>query len=256
MWMAGDFGRVAQYGARAAEELVATLPIPPAARVLDIACGTGNLSIPAARRGAVVTGIDIAPNLLEQARNRARIEGLDISFEESNAEALPYADGKFDVIMGLFGAMFAPNAERVAAEMTRVCRPGGTVLMANWTSRGFFGRVFDLGGRYMPSKAGAVSPVLWGEEDTVRQRLGNRTTSLRMQLRNFPLEFPFGPVQVVDLFRRYFGPTIAIFSRLDANSQDAYRRGLEALWESHNEAGNDRTLVQAEYLEVVAIRGN
>src|SRR5690349_14232942 len=121
-WMAGDFGRIAQFSARAAAEFVERLKIRPGMQVLDVACGTGNLAIPAARTGAAVTGIDIAPNLLEQARQRAAAEGLEAKFEEGDAEQLPYPDGQFDVVMSMFGAMFAPRPERVAAELARVCR--------------------------------------------------------------------------------------------------------------------------------------
>jgi ubiquinone/menaquinone biosynthesis C-methylase UbiE len=253
MWMAGDFGEIARYGAAAAETLVAALPIPRGARVLDIACGTGNLAIPAARRGAVVTGVDIAANLVEQARARAAAEHLDATFDEGNAEALPYPDGRFDVVMALFGAMFASHAEQVAAEIARVCRPGGTMLMGNWTPDGFIGRMFALNATYLPRRHLAPA-VRWGQEDVVRQRLGGAARSIEMARRTFPFAFPFGPDDVAELFARCFGPTIAILKRLDADRQDVYRRAFAALWREHNQAGDRATLVEAEYLEVVATR--
>src|SRR5690349_17875140 len=171
-WMAGDFGQIARYSAQGAEEFVSRLPISPKMRVLDVACGTGNLAIPAARKGADVTGIDIAPNLLEQARARAAEEGLKATFEEGDAERLPYPDAHFDVVMSMFGAMFAPRPEQAASELARVCRPGGIIAMANWTPEGFVGQMFALSARYVPPPQGIPAPVLWGKENTVRERLG------------------------------------------------------------------------------------
>lgn len=131
--------------------------------MLDVACGTGNLAIPAARRGAQVTGVDIAPNLVEQARQRATGEGLQVTFEEGDAEQLPYPDAQFDLVMSMFGAMFAPRPERVASELARVCRQGGTIAMANWTPEGFVGKTFNLTSRYVPPPDGVPAPVLWGQ---------------------------------------------------------------------------------------------
>ena len=144
MWMAGDFGQIAQYSRKAADDFIPRVAIKAGDRVLDIACGTGNLAIPAARLGAEVTGVDIASNLLEQARKRAASEGVKVRFDEGDAEQLSYADGQFDIVMSMFGAMFAPRPERVAAEMVRVCRPGGRIAMANWTTQGFTGKTFSL----------------------------------------------------------------------------------------------------------------
>jgi ubiquinone/menaquinone biosynthesis C-methylase UbiE len=178
-WMAGDFGQIARYSAKSAEEFVDLLPIQPGARVVDVACGTGNLAIPAARKGAEVWGLDIAPNLLEQARQRAATEGLQATFEEGDAEQLPYPDARFDVVMSMFGAMFAPRPELVATELCRVCRPGGAIAMANWTPESFVARQFAVGNRYIPPPEGIPAPVLWGDEQVVRQRLGGCTTAIR-----------------------------------------------------------------------------
>ena len=178
-WMAGDFGQIARYSAKFAEEFVDRLQIQPGTRVLDVACGTGNLAIPAARKGAQVWGVDIAPNLLEQARQRASAEGLQAVFEEGDAERLPYPDAHFDLVMSMFGAMFAPRPEIVAAELARVCRPGGTIAMANWTPEGFVATQFAIGNRFVPPPAGIPAPVLWGEEQMVKQRLGLYTSAIR-----------------------------------------------------------------------------
>jgi ubiquinone/menaquinone biosynthesis C-methylase UbiE len=149
-WMAGDFGRIAAYSAKAAEEFVGRTAIARGARVLDVACGTGNTAIPAARAGGMVTGVDIAPNLLEQARQRASTEQLKIEFQEGDAELLPYPDGVFDVVLTMFGAMFAPRPEEVAAELLRVCRAGGLIAMANWAPQGFVGKTFQVTAKMVP----------------------------------------------------------------------------------------------------------
>jgi ubiquinone/menaquinone biosynthesis C-methylase UbiE len=254
MWMAGDFGQIARYTAKAAEEFVERLTIQPAMRVLDVACGTGNLAIPAARRGANTTGVDIAANLIEQARQRAATEGLAATFEEGDAEQLKYPDGQFDLVMTMFGAMFAPRPERVAAELTRVCRRGGTVAMANWTPGGFVGKTFTLASRYAPPPEGIPAPVLWGQEEVVRQRLGQYASEIRTARRLVRFDYPFPPSQVVQFFREYFGPTQMTFSRLDAQGQRAFAAETEKLWIEHNEGGEGKTVVGAEYLEVIATR--
>lgn len=138
-WMAGDFGQIAKYSEPFAEQFITRRAIQPGMQVLDVVCGTGNLAIPAARAGAIVTGVDIATNLLEQARSRAKAEGLNIQFDQGDAEQLPYPDASFDFVVSMFGAMFAPRPEMVAAELVRVCRSGGRIAMANWTSDGFIG---------------------------------------------------------------------------------------------------------------------
>jgi ubiquinone/menaquinone biosynthesis C-methylase UbiE len=253
-WMAGDFGQVAQYSAKGAEEFVNRLAISPGMRVLDVACGTGNLSIPAARRGARVTGVDIAPNLLEQARRRAAGEGLQATFDEGDAEQLLYADAQFDLVMSMFGAMFAPRPERVSSELARVCRPGGTIAMANWPPDGFVGKLFSLTGRYVPPPAGIAAPVLWGVEKVVKERLGRYASQTETVRRTLTFDYPNPPRQVVQFFRDYFGPTQMAFSRLDAAGQAALAADLEKLWSEHNKGENGRTLVSFEYLEVTATR--
>jgi ubiquinone/menaquinone biosynthesis C-methylase UbiE len=171
MWMTGDFGQVAKHIETGAEEFIARLALKPGERVLDVACGSGNLALPAARLGARVTGVDIATNLLEQARARAASEGLTIQFDEGDAEKLPYADEDFATVVSMYGAMFAPRPELVAAELVRVCRPGGRIAMANWTPDGFIGQMFKITGKHVPPPPNMPSPVKWGDEETVRERL-------------------------------------------------------------------------------------
>jgi SAM-dependent methyltransferase len=253
-WMAGDFGQIAKYSEKGAEEFVERLNIQPGSKVLDVACGTGNLAIPAARRGAKVTGVDIAPNLLEQARHRAASEGLDAAFEQGDAERLAAKTGEFDVVMTMFGAMFAPQPERVAAELIRVCRPGGTIAMANWTREGFVGKTFSLGARFVPPPEGIPSPLLWGDEAVVQQRLGDGTSQVRTTRRELFLDYPFSSQEMVQFFRDYFGPTQMTFARLDAQGQQEYAAAGAKLWDEHNESAGEGTRVRAEYLEVVATR--
>jgi SAM-dependent methyltransferase len=253
-WMAGDFGQIARYSARCAEEFVDRLQLQPGTRVLDAACGTGNLAIPAARKGAQVTGADIAPNLLDQARGRAAAESLHAVFEEADVESLPYPDAAFDVVMTMFGAMFAPRPELAASELARVCRPGGRLAMANWTPDGFVAKQFALGNRYVPPPPGIPPPVLWGDERVVRERLGSYASAIQTARQALVFEYPHPPSEMVQFFRSYFGPTQAAFARLDPEAQAAYAADLEQLWTEYNEASGDRTVVRAEYLEVIATR--
>jgi SAM-dependent methyltransferase len=253
-WKAGDFGQIARYSEKHGEDFVARLGIKPGDKVLDIACGTGNLAIPAARLGARATGVDIAPNLLAQARQRAAAEKLDATFDEGDAEQLPYEDAQFDVVMTMFGAMFAPRPERTAAEMLRVCRTGGTIAMGNWTPAGFTAKLFASGARFAPPPEGIPSPLLWGDEATVRQRLGSGCSEIRTTERTIDLDFPFGPKDVTQFFRNYFGPVHMTFARLEPQQQAEYAAVLERLWTDHNEASGDRTLVRGQYLEVIATR--
>ncbi|MGB6943812.1 MAG: class I SAM-dependent methyltransferase [Bryobacteraceae bacterium] len=253
-WMAGDFGQIARYSAKSAEEFVDRVPMEPGARVLDVACGTGNLAIPAARKGAQVWGLDIAPNLLEQARERAAAENLQATFEEGDAEQLPYPDSHFDVVMSMFGAMFAPRPELVASELSRVCRPGGTIAMANWNPESFVAKQFAAGNRYLPPPEGIPGPILWGDEQVARQRLRPYASEIRTERRMVEFDYPFGPREVVQFFSRYFGPTQVAFSRLPADAQAAYAADLESLWREFNEGTEGRTAVRAEYLAVIATR--
>ena len=254
MWMAGDFGQVARIIEAAAEEFIDRLALKPGTRVLDVACGSGNLAIPAARAGAIVTGVDIAPNLLEQARARAAAEGLTIQFDEGDAESLPYPDGAFDVVITMFGAMFAPRPDLVSSELVRVTAPGGTIAMANWTPAGFIGQMFKTTGKHVPPPPSMPSPIKWGDEETVRERLRAGIADLKLTSRMCSFKYPFAPAEVVEFFRLYYGPTQRAFDSLDADKQVVLRSDLENLWAENNRAADGSTDVDGEYLEVVAIR--
>ena len=255
-WMAGDFGVVAKTITAAAEAFVGRLPIEPGTRVLDIACGTGNTALPEARRGAIVTGVDIAANLLVQARERAAAEGLSVAFDEGDAEQLPYADGSFDAIVTMFGAMFAPRPELVASECARVLRPGGLLAMANWNPASFTGAMFRVTSGHVSPPPGLAAPVLWGDDVTVRKRLALHFTNVQTELIPVDFDMPTSPAGAVGFFRKYFGPTQVAFSRLDEAGQAALAADLKALWSSANVAPDpeNRTLIRNEYLQITATR--
>lgn len=253
-WMAGDYGHFARYLEPGALEFLRRLQLQPGTRLLDVACGAGQIAIPAARAGAQVTGVDIATNLIEQARARAAREGVQVRFEEGDAEALPYADASFDVVVSLIGAMFAPRPQRVAAELLRVCRPGGRIAMANWTPQGFVGQMFKTVADHVPPPPLMVPPVQWGDETKVRERLGDGVSRLDLNRRVYELRYPFGPEQVVDFFFEYYGPTNRAYAALAADGQSALRQDLVALWSQANQARDGGTQVAAEYLEIQAQR--
>jgi SAM-dependent methyltransferase len=252
-WMTGDYNLFSRYMEKDAERFFWRLGVMPGTRLLDVGCGAGQLALIAARAGAKVTGCDIATNWLEDARERAAAEGLSVDFEEGDAESLPFADGQFDVVVSLVGAMFAPRPELVAAELTRVCRPGGMIAMANWTPGGFIGQMFKIIARHI-APSGMPSPVLWGDEITVRNRFNQGISGLRCSLHMYHFDYPFSPDAVLEFFRDNYGPMTRAFAALDAQGQEQLRNELVSLWSAHNQAVDNSTKVEAEYLEVIAIR--
>ena len=253
-WMDGNYDAFSRFMESSAVQFLDRLDIRAGTSLLDVACGSGQLALIAARRGANVTGVDIATNSIEAARGRAAAEGLDARFDEGDAEALPYTEGRFDVVATIFGAMFAPRPELVAAELVRVCRPGGTIAMANWTKEGFIGQMFKTIARFI-APPGMPSPVLWGDDTVVRERFGASVSDLRLKRVIYRFDYPFSPADVVEFFRRNYGPTTRAFASLGEAEREALRSDLVALWTSHNTAGSpSRTTVDAEYLEVVGVR--
>ncbi|HSB11230.1 MAG TPA: class I SAM-dependent methyltransferase [Blastocatellia bacterium] len=253
-WMTGDYDLFSRYMEKGAEQFFRRLGVTPGTRLLDVGCGAGQLALIAAKAGARVVGCDIATNSLEKARTRAAAEGLEIIFEEADAESLPYADAQFDAVISLIGAMFAPRPDLVAAELARVCRPGGMIAMANWTPGGFVGQMFKTIARHI-APSGMPSPVLWGDEATVRDRFRDRIADLKFALRVYHFDYPFPPDAVVEFFRSHYGPMSRAFASLDANEQEKLRSELVSLWSAHNKAVGESTKVDAEYLEIIAIRG-
>ncbi|HEX8185591.1 MAG TPA: methyltransferase domain-containing protein [Blastocatellia bacterium] len=253
-WMTGDYDLFSRFMEKDAEQFFRRLSLSPGTRLLDVGCGAGQLALIAARAGARVVGCDIASNWIEKARARASAEGLEITFEEGDAESLPYEDAQFDAVVSLIGAMFAPRPDLVAAELTRVCRPGGMIAMANWTPGGFIGQLFKAISRHI-APSGMPSPLLWGDEATVRERFREGIADLKFALRAYHFDYPFPPDAVVEFYRTNYGPVSRAFASLDPEGQEKLRGDLVRLWSEHNYSDGNTTRVDAEYLEVIATRG-
>ena len=253
IWTAGDYDRFSRFMEGSACKFYERLSIAPGCTLLDVACGSGQLALMAARDGIEVTGVDIAGNLVERARARAQAERLHARFEEADAEALPFEDASFDVVTSLIGAMFARRPQLVAQELLRVCVPGGTIAMANWTPQGFIGQMFKTVSKFI-APSGMPSPLLWGDEPTVRERLLHGLSELSLTKRQYLFSYPFPPSEVVEFFRLYYGPTNRAFASLNDEGQVQLRQELDTLWAEHNRSGPDSTTVFAEYLEAIGIR--
>jgi len=252
-WASGDYHVIASIIVPVAERLADTLELLAAERVLDVATGSGNAAIAAARRMCDVTGVDYVPALLDRGRLRAAAEGLPITFEEGDAEALPAADASFDVVLSTFGVMFAPDQEQAARELLRVCRPGGRIGLANWTPEGWIGDMLRVVGRHVPPPAGLRPTTRWGTEDGVRELLGDGVASLRMNRQSFAWRFASAD-QYLSLFRKFYGPTVKAFEALDDDGQQALARDLIDCLDRYANVVDGTLLVPAEYLEVVAER--
>ena len=253
-WESGDYGHFATYLLPGALQFLDRLALWPGIRMLDVACGAGQIALPAARAGAHVTGIDLAANLVKQARARAQAEKLAIQFEQGDAEYLPYEDGSFDIVVSLIGAMFAPQPERVAAELVRVCKPGGRIVMANWTPEGFVGQLFKTIGKHVPPPPIMPSPPKWGDEATVRERLRDGVAKLSVTRCMYPFSYPFPPRKVAEFYCEYYGPTNRAYAALEGPRRAVLLADLEALWTAHNTAVDGGTRYEGEYLEVVVVR--
>ena len=252
-WASGDFAVVGVTLQIVGELLAEAADVRAGERVLDVAAGNGNATLAAARRFARVTSTDYVPALLEKGRARAAAEGLAIDFREADAEALPFPDASFDIALSTFGVMFAPDQARAAAEMRRVVRPGGRIAMANWTPEGFIGQLFKAVGKHIPPPAGLASPLLWGNEDHVRQLFGADALQARITRRMFNFRYA-SPTHWVHVFRDYYGPLNRAFAALAPNAADALEQDLLALIDRFNTAGPDSMVAPAEYLEIVLTR--
>jgi SAM-dependent methyltransferase len=221
--------------------------------VLDVACGTGNVALSAARRFCDAVGVDFVPALIERARERAAAERLPATFEVGDAENLPFADASFDVVLSIFGSMFAPDQEKAAAELLRVCRPGGRIGLANWTPEGMWGRLFRLHGQYLPPPPGVRPPPLLGTEARVRELFGDAVQGLRLQKRE-ALFRAISAAAWFDFFKTWFGPMITVLAALDADARQRFKADVLAELERVNRADDGTLVAEAEYLEVIAIR--
>jgi SAM-dependent methyltransferase len=253
MWSAGDFSKVATTATIVGELLCESVDVHPGERVLDVACGNGNTALAAARRFARVTGIDYVPALLEHARKRFEVEGLEGTFIDGDAEQLPVPNTSFDVVLSTFGCMFAPNQEQAAAELLRVCRPGGRIGLVSWTPEGANGQMFKLGAKYVAPPPGLTPPALWGSEARVRELFGSGITEIRAMKRDLIVRYR-SPEHWLEYFRTWFGPTKKTFEMLPHERGEQYARELLELWTQRNTATDGTLRVPAEYLEVVAIR--
>jgi SAM-dependent methyltransferase len=252
-WASGDFGVVAARIVLVAEQLCDTADLHAGWRVLDVATGSGNAAIAAARLGCTAVGIDYVPSLLEQGRKRAAAEGLDVELLEGDAEALPFPDAPFDAVTSVFGTMFAPNHEQAASELLRVTRPGGTIALASWTPTGFIGELFQTVGAHVPPPAGVPAPMLWGTKEHLGRLFGNEIRSLGVAERTFTFRFR-SAAEFVAFFRRFYGPTLKAFAALDEDGAEALERDLVELAIRFDRLGGDAIAIPATYTEAVAVR--
>jgi SAM-dependent methyltransferase len=253
IWSKGDFARIAPIVQVVADRLVESVDVLPGDRVLDVACGSGNAAIAAARCFADVTGIDFVPPLLERGRVRAAAELLEVEFVEGDAQELPFEDGSFDSVLSTFGAMFALDQDRTAGELLRVTRRHGKIGMANWVPDGFIGDLFRTTAKYVPPPPGLASAAAWGTEERLRELFGEGICDLRVE-RCISTQRFRSPRHFLEFFRRYFGPTIAAFELVGPDREEAFAAELTEVVKKHNRAGERAAVITADYLEVVAVR--
>ena len=249
-WASGDFAVVGTTLQIVGESLAEAADVRANERVLDVAAGNGNATLAAARRFAKVTSTDYVPALLEKGRARAAAEGLNVEFQVADAEALPFADGSFDVALSTFGVMFTPDHQRSAGELLRVVRGGGRIGMANWTPQGFVGQLFKTIGTHVPPPAGLKSPALWGTEDYLRELFGDRVADMRVERKMFNFRYA-SPAHFIQVFRDFYGPTLKAFAALAPEQQATLEHDVIALIDRFNTAGTASLVVPSEYLEVV-----
>ena len=252
-WSSGDYAVIGTTLQIVGELLCEALDLRAGERVLDVAAGNANATLAAARRWCNVVSTDYVPELLERGRARASAEGLPVRFEQADAENLPYTDHSFDVVMSTFGVMFTPDQDKAAAEMARVCKPGGRIGLANWTPSSFVGEIFKTMGKYLPPAAGVKSPALWGTEARLRELFGERFDSMAIERREFVFRYR-SAAHWLEVFRTFYGPMHRAFGALDAAKQEALASDLIALAERFNRATDGTLEAPSEYLEVVIRR--
>jgi len=252
-WSSGDYAVVGTTLQIVGEELCEALDLRAGQKVLDVAAGNGNVTLAAARRWCDVVSTDFVPALLERARERAVAERFDIDFQEADAEALPFRNGSFDVVVSTFGVMFTPDQDRAAAELVRVCRSGGKIGLANWTPEGFIGQLFKTIGKHLPPPAGMKSPALWGTRARIAEMFEPHASSIKCAQRNFVFRYRSAE-HWLDVFRTYYGPLLKAFAALPPATQAALEHDLKALVAQFNRSGSNAMVVPSEYLEVVVIR--
>jgi len=252
MWASGDFAVIGTTLQLVGELLCEAVDLRAGEQVLDVAAGNGNATLAAARRFGKVTSTDYVPALLERGRQRAEADGLQVTFKVADAEALPYPDASFDVVLSSFGVMFAPDHRQAAGEMLRVCRPGGRIGLASWTPQGFLGHLFQVIARHVPPMPGVQSPLLWGTDAHIQELFAGAAT-ITQTPRIFAFRYE-SPEHWVDVFRKYYGPTHKAFAALDEPHQEALEQDLLALLRRSDRGGGSGLVVPAEYLETVITR--
>jgi ubiquinone/menaquinone biosynthesis C-methylase UbiE len=253
MWASGDFAMIGWHTVFPGELMCEAAQLRAGERVLDVACGSGNVALSAARRNCDAAGIDYVPALIARARERAAAERLPARFEVGDCQQLPFPDAAFDVVLSVFGCIFAPDPAQAAAELLRVCRPGGRIGMANWTPEGFWGQAFGLTARYRPPPPGLRSPLEWGTEKRLRELFGAAVQSMHVTPRSALFRFR-SSAHWLEVFSTYFGPMMKTLEVLDAAGRRAYLGELEATLDRFNQSGDHTLVVSADYLEIVLTR--
>ena len=252
-WSSGDYQMIATQIQIVSELLIEALDVHSTERVLDVATGSGNAALAAARRACSTVGVDYVPALLERARLRATAEGLDIEFVEGDAEALPFPDASFDVVSSVFGSMFAPDQVKTASELARVCKSGGRIGIVAHAPGGFIGQLFKTVGAHVPPPAGLASPLLWGTEARLRELFADAIADISLTTRHYVFR-ERSPEAYVDFWRRNYGPTLKAFEAVGPAGRDALEADLVALIGRFNTAHDRTMVVPNEYLEAVIIR--
>ena len=252
-WASGDYAVIGTTLQLVGESLAEACDVRCDELVLDVAAGNGNATLAAARRGGLVTSTDYVADLLERGAERARAEHLDVTFQVADAEALPFADGSFDVVLSTFGVMFSPDQAQAASELARVCRSGGRIGLANWTPTGFIGELFKVLGRRLPPPAGVLPPSLWGVEGHLQSLFAGRAASIAANRRIFNFRYR-SPAHFIDVFRTWYGPVHKAFLALSEADATALENDLTQLLGRLNRAGPTSLVVPSEYLEVVITR--
>jgi SAM-dependent methyltransferase len=252
-WSSGDYAVVGTTLQIVGETLCEALDLRAGQKVLDVAAGNGNVTLAAARRWCAVVSTDYVPALLERGRERALAGRLAIEFRQADAEALPFADASFDVVVSTFGVMFTPDQDKAATELLRVCKPGGKIGLANWTPEGFIGQLFKTIGKHMPPPAGVKSPALWGTGARITELFGAQASSIQLERRNFVFRYRSAQ-HWLDVFKTYYGPLLKTFGALDPQAQAALTDDLLALIKRFDRSNDKTMVVPSEYLEVVVTR--
>jgi ubiquinone/menaquinone biosynthesis C-methylase UbiE len=252
-WSTGNYAVVGTTLQLVGESLCEALDLRAGSRVLDVAAGNGNATLAAARRWCDVTSTDYVASLLESGRARAQAEGHAIQFQVADAENLPFPDASFDVVLSTFGVMFTPDQQRAAAELARVCRPGGKIGLANWTPESFIGQLFRLIGRYIPPAPGVRSPALWGTRAGLEEMFGASAQEIQATSRSYMLRYR-SPQHWIDVFRTYYGPLNRTLAALDDEKRSTFIQEVFTLMKEGNRSGDDTLVLPSEYLEVVITR--